>query len=153
MGLSQILLIVLSVIIVGISISVGIVLFQQQNVALHRQMMIVRINELVALGLAHYHTPASLGGGEGSFEGFAPAGWEESNQPSSNSGGVLLSENEANYFIEWYFNDRLKIIASSKIFGEGNYWKNSYNARVEAVFDNQGNVDAKGFVVSGDWKK
>ena len=152
MGLSQILLIVLSVVIVGVSISVGIYMFHQQNVAIHRQMMIARMNEFVGYGLAHYHTPLSLGGGGGSFEGFAPAGWEESNQPSSNSGGVLLSEKEVNYFIEWYFNDRLKIIASSKTFGEGNYWKNTYNARIEAVYDNNGNVDAKGFVVSGDWK-
>lgn len=153
MGISQILLIVLSVIIVGVAISTGIYMLHQQNVSIHRQMMIARMNEIVAMALAHKETPASMGGGDGSYIGFTLAGSKESPQPGSNSpGGFWLEDTEVNYFVEWYFNNRLKIIASSKIFGEGKYWNNTYNARIEAVFDSNGRIDNKGFVITGDWK-
>lgn len=66
-------------------------------------------------------------------------------------GAVKLLEEDANYFIEWYFNDQLKIIASSKLFGEGNYWNNKYNARIVAVFDNNGEMGVNGFQISGNW--
>ena len=62
MGTSQLLLIVLSVIIVGVAISTGIYMMHQQNVSIHRQMMIARMNEIVAMALAHKETPASMGG-------------------------------------------------------------------------------------------
>ena len=153
MGSSQILLIVLSVIIVAVSMSVGIALFNQQNVSLHQKMMITKMNQLVGMALAHRYSPISIGGGGGSFVGFSPAGAVASNQPGNNSdGGVLLEDREVNYFIEWYFNDKLKIIASSKVFGEGNYWPNVYNARIEAIYDKNGILSNKGFIITGDWK-
>ncbi len=152
MGTQQLLIIILSVIIVGIAIAAGFQMQHTQAVNNQRQIMISRINDLVFQALAYRKTPAVQGGGEGSFIGFRPAGAVDSDHVSPNSpGAVKLLEADANYFIEWYFNDRLKIIASSKLFGEGHYWNNTYNARIEAVFNNQGHVDKKGFQISGDW--
>lgn len=152
MGTQQTLLIVLSVIIVGIAIAAGLQIQHVHAVNNHQQIMIARINDFVFQALAYRKTPAIQGGGEGSFIEFTPAGAVESDHVSSNSpGAVKLLEEDANYFIEWYFNDRLKIIASSKLFGEGNYWNNTYNARIVAVFNNNGMVDADGFQISGNW--
>lgn len=152
MGSQQILLIALVIIIIGISVVVGIKMFHQQNVSTHRQGIIQRMNILVSQALAYRRMPKNLAGGGGSFIGFRPENAVDSEHVSGSSpGAVKLSEENVNYFIEWYFLDRLKIIASSKMFGEGNYWPNSYNARIVAVFDNQGNVDHNGFQISGDW--
>jgi hypothetical protein len=152
MGTSQIILLVLSVILVGVSVSTGMATFTKQAKVAHRQAMIDRINELVTGALPYRKTPVSMGGGGQSFVGYTPSGAVESDHVAGNSaGGLKLVEEEVNYFIEWYFNDRLKIIASSKIYGEGNYWNNTYNARITAVFDNNGNIDADGYQLSGDW--
>ncbi|MCF7815203.1 MAG: hypothetical protein K9N40_12060 [Candidatus Cloacimonetes bacterium] len=152
MGNQQFLLIVLSVIIIGIAIAAGLQIQHVQAVSSHRQIMISRMNDLLFQAIAYWKTPAVQGGGGGSFVGFTPAGAVDSDHVASNSpGAVKLLEEDANYFIEWYFNDRLKIIASSKLFGEGNYWNNTYNARIVAVFDKNGNVDANGFQISGNW--
>lgn len=153
MGTQQILLVVLTVIIVGISITAGFQIQRVQSVNNHRQIMIARINDLVFQALVHRRMPANMGGGDGSYVGFIPAGAVKSNHVSGNSpGAVKLLEEDANYFIEWYFNDRLKIIASSKLFGEGNYWNNTYNARIEAVFDKNGKIDVNGFKITGNWQ-
>jgi len=152
MGTQQILLLILSVIIIGIAVAAGLQMQHAQAVNNHRQIMIARINDLVHQALAYRKTPVQQGGGGGSYLGFIPAGAVESNHVGPNSpGGVKLEEEDANYFIEWYFNDRLKIIASSKLFGEGHYWNNTYNARITAVFDKNGVIDQNGFQISGDW--
>lgn len=152
MGTSQILILVLSVILIGVSVATGISMFNKQAKIEHRQAIIDRINELVTGALIYRKTPASMGGGSNSYIGYTPSGAVESDHVAPSSpGGLVLSEEEVNYFIEWYFNDRLKIIASSKVYGEGNYWNNTYNARITAVFDSEGKVDADGYQLSGDW--
>lgn len=152
MGTQQILILVLSVIVIGVSVATGIQMFNKQAKISHRQAIIDRINEMVKDALAYRKTPVSMGGGGNSYIGYTPFGAVESDHVSSSSpGGLKLEEEEVNYFVEWYFNDRLKIIASSKVYGEGNYWNNTYNARITAVFDSEGNIDASGFEMSGDW--
>ena len=152
MGTSQILILVLSVIVIGVSVATGINMFNKQAKINHRQAILDRINDLVKEALVYRKTPVSMGGGGNSFIGYTPPGAVESDHVAPNSpGGLKIEEEEVNYYIEWYFNDRLKIIASSKVYGEGNYWNNTYNARITAVFDSEGNIDVNGFQMSGDW--
>lgn len=152
MGTQQVLLIVLSVIIVGVATAGGIELFNEHAKQAHKQEMIAQINMLMVQGLGYRRTPASMGGGDGSFVGFSPTGAESSSHVSANSPGAVKVElNNVIYYIEWYFNDRLKIIASSKSYGEGNSWPNTYNARITAVYSSAGVLDKNGLEISGDW--
>ena len=63
MGTQQILLIVLSVIIVGIAVSVGITMFNAQATNSNRQAIVGDMNNFAAQSLAFYKTPTSHGGG------------------------------------------------------------------------------------------
>ncbi|MFC1898063.1 hypothetical protein ACFLYJ_00665 [Candidatus Cloacimonadota bacterium] len=63
MGTQQILLIVLSVIIVGIAVAVGITMFNAQASNSNRQAVVGDLNNLAASALAFYKTPATHGGG------------------------------------------------------------------------------------------
>jgi len=62
MGTQQILLIVLSVIIVGIAVAVGITMFNQQSFNSNRNACISDMNMFASQALAWYKTPASHGG-------------------------------------------------------------------------------------------
>jgi len=62
MGTQQILLIVLSVIIVGIAVAVGITMFNQQTLNSARQAIIGDMNNMAATAQAWYKTPVSMGG-------------------------------------------------------------------------------------------
>ncbi len=164
MGLQQILLIVLSVIIVGIAIAVGFAMFQSQAMRSHRQAIVSQINTMMVEALAHQKTPASMGGGGGRLWGYAPAGSVPHNGHigSPANAGVKIETDEVNYFIEWWaegsYPQRVKIIASSKIYGEGNSWSNVKNARIIAFFDAYGaliystNPNMSGFMTTGNWK-
>ncbi|HHE37150.1 MAG TPA: hypothetical protein ENL20_01065 [Candidatus Cloacimonetes bacterium] len=67
MGTQQILLIVLSVIIVGIAVAVGISMFNSQAVNANRQAIVADINNFGAQAMAYFRSPASHGGGAGTF--------------------------------------------------------------------------------------
>ncbi len=67
MGTQQILLIVLSVIIVGIAVAVGITMFNSQASSSNRQAVIGDMNNLAASALSFYKTPSTHGGGSNSF--------------------------------------------------------------------------------------
>jgi len=153
MGTQQVLLIILTVVIVGLSMAAGIIAFQAQAKNSQRQAIITQMSSYVGEALAFRRIPTSLAGGGGSYEGFYPAGAVASSPGSSASDGDAMVEYEdVNYFVEWYVNDRLKIIASSKVYGEGNSWNNTYNARITAVFNNLGKINSNGFEISGDWE-
>lgn len=62
MGTKQILLIVLSIIIVGIAVAVGITMFNTQSVNSNRNACIADMNNFAARALEFYKTPTSLGG-------------------------------------------------------------------------------------------
>jgi len=68
MGTQQILLIVLSVIIVGIAVAVGITMFNTQAQNANRQALVADANNVGAQAIAYYKTPTSHGGGGRAFE-------------------------------------------------------------------------------------
>ncbi len=70
MGQQQLLLIILSVIIVGIAIAVGINMFQTNAVDSNRQALISDVTNLGAKAHRYYRTPSSLAGGSQDFQGF-----------------------------------------------------------------------------------
>lgn len=63
MGTQQILLIVLSVVVVGIAVAVGITMFQNQAVNSARQSIMSDLNNFAAQAMAWYKMPQSMGGG------------------------------------------------------------------------------------------
>ena len=70
MGQQQLLLIILSVIIVGIAIAVGINMFQTNAVDSNRQAIVSDVMNLGAKAHRFYRTPTSLAGGGQDFQGF-----------------------------------------------------------------------------------
>jgi len=64
MGTQQILLLVLSVIVVGATLAVGITMFNQQSVNSNRSAIIADLNHIGANSLTFYRAPRSMGGGE-----------------------------------------------------------------------------------------
>lgn len=73
MGQQQILLIVLSVILVGIAVSVGITMFRAQAEQNHYDMIASDLSNLAMQALQYYLRPTILGGGSNSF-------WVDENQ-------------------------------------------------------------------------
>ena len=70
MGQQQLLLIILSVIIVGIAIAVGINMFQTNAVDSNRQALISDVTNLGAKAHRYFRTPTTLAGGGQDFQGF-----------------------------------------------------------------------------------
>jgi hypothetical protein len=70
MGTQQILLIVLSVIIVGVAVAVGITMFATQATNSNRQALVGELQNFGAAAMQYYKTPASQGGGGGASPGF-----------------------------------------------------------------------------------
>lgn len=62
MGTQQILLIVLSVIIVGIAIAVGIAMFASQAETANRQALMIDLTSFGASSMAFWRMPTSMGG-------------------------------------------------------------------------------------------
>jgi hypothetical protein len=69
MGQTQILFIVLSVIIVGIAVAVGITQFNQSAVDSNRNALLLDCQSIIAAAQQWYRKPVDLGGGGGSFDG------------------------------------------------------------------------------------
>ncbi|MBI5463572.1 MAG: hypothetical protein HY966_01300 [Ignavibacteriales bacterium] len=73
MGQQQLLILVLVAIIVGIAIYGATHLMEAYNQSSERDVIIHRLNYLVAEAKKYAEKPTSLGGGAGSFRGFVPA--------------------------------------------------------------------------------
>lgn len=67
MGQQQLLLIVLSVIIVGIAVVVGINMFNEQSASANQDAMTLDLVNLGSRAQQHYRRPTAMGGGGGSF--------------------------------------------------------------------------------------
>ena len=67
MGTQQILMIVLSVIVVGAAVAVGITMFNTQSQNSQRQAIVGDLQNYAAHALSYYKTPASMGGGGYSY--------------------------------------------------------------------------------------
>lgn len=70
MGQQQLLLIVLSVIIVGVAVSVGVTQFQSSAMDSNRQAVIADLVNYASKAQRFFRTPQQLGGGEQDFNGF-----------------------------------------------------------------------------------
>ena len=80
MGQTQILFIVLSVIIVGIAVAVGITQFGSNATQANRNAVLLDLNDIAMKAQTWYRTPTSMGGGGGTFSGitFASIGLTDS---------------------------------------------------------------------------
>lgn len=74
MGQQQLLLIVLGVILVGIAAYGGLRLTQSYNESHERDLILQQMTVLLGEAKKYALRPKSLGGGEGSFQGFVPMG-------------------------------------------------------------------------------
>jgi hypothetical protein len=83
LGQQQLLLIVLGVIIVGIAVVLGILLFQQNAVDQKRDLVINEILHISEIAQQYYRKPSSLGGGNNSF-----TGWDIPEQFKSGANGT-----------------------------------------------------------------
>ena len=151
MGLQQILMIVLSVILVGSSIALGIYMFNQQAMKAHQNEMISAINMYVGEALAYKKTPTMLGGGGGSFHGFKPAGGSTDNHKlgwfskAEGNSAVVAETNKINFWFEFWPDNashkrRLVIVASSKVYGNGDPADGPGKALIRMEFDANGNI-------------
>jgi len=69
MGQTQLLLVILGVLLVGIAIFVGIGMFQHNAVDDVRNAVMTDLNNYAARALAYYGKPTTQGGGDKSFDG------------------------------------------------------------------------------------
>ncbi|MDD2332710.1 MAG: hypothetical protein PHI68_08690, partial [Candidatus Cloacimonetes bacterium] len=73
MGLQQILMVVLGVIIVGVAISLGVVMFSGQAYRSNRTALISEINDFATLAFQYWKLPASMGGAGQNPDNIDPA--------------------------------------------------------------------------------
>jgi hypothetical protein len=128
MGSNQFLLIALCLIVMGVSIRVGVNLFQANNIEQNRSSLINDIQTITANALQYRMKTANLGGGKGSYVGYAI--------PKK-----LLSNSVGTYIISITAN-KITITATS---GSG-------NGTVAAAFDQNGKFVAKSLVYTGNFK-
>ncbi len=96
MGQQQLLLIILGVIIVGVAIAVGISMFSSQSVKSNQDAILSDLANLAADGYQFKIRPTSMGGGNGTYAGYAVGtSWGASNPNATYSitaqTAVLLS--------------------------------------------------------------
>lgn len=70
MGNQQILLLVLSVILIGVAITIGIIMFQSYTEQNHTDRIVMDLINIGSFAYSYRVKPHSMGGGEGSYEGF-----------------------------------------------------------------------------------
>lgn len=87
MGQQQLLLIVLGVIIIGIAVVLGIVIFRQSAIDQKRDQVINEGLTVANNAVQYYNKPKSLGGGGYSFEG-----WEIPRQLINSPSGTFTFE-------------------------------------------------------------
>ncbi len=70
MGQSQLLIIAISVLIIGIAILAGAGFFQSDDIELNKKAMINDVNHIAMAARRYYTRPYALGGGNYSYNGF-----------------------------------------------------------------------------------
>jgi hypothetical protein len=105
MGQQQILLIVLSVIIVGIAVSVGITMFRDQALQSNRDAIIGDITTMSARAQQFRIKPTNMGGGGNTYTGMALA----------NLGSAAFTNNDnASYALTVDNADQITIVGTGK---------------------------------------
>ena len=94
MGQNQLLMIVLSVIVVGVSVAVGIGQFQENAMTSNRDAIAADCQRIISSSQTWLRKPASLGGGANAFTGLTldKVGIDANNQ----NGGFALTVDNAN---------------------------------------------------------
>ena len=69
MGQTQLLLVILGLLLIGVAIFVGVEMFTQRSVDDVRNAVMTDLNNYAARALAYYAKPATQGGGEKTFTG------------------------------------------------------------------------------------
>ncbi len=93
MGQTQILMIVLAVIIIGISVTAGITMFNKSAVTANRDAVVGDCQSLISAAQQYYKKPAEMGGGSRAFTGLT---LDKLNWPGSNvNGSYTLTVNNA----------------------------------------------------------
>jgi hypothetical protein len=95
MGQTQILLIVLSVIIVGVAVAVGIDQFAENALTSNRDAVAADCQRIISQSMQYYRKPTSLGGGGNAFTGltFSKIGVDTLNQNGSYTLSVTDADN------------------------------------------------------------
>ena len=83
MGQQQLLLIILGVVIVGIAIAVGLSMFSSQSVGANRDAIVGDLIDLAAGAYQFRIRPWTMGGGGGTYVGYAIPGTVQSNENGS----------------------------------------------------------------------
>ena len=89
MGQQQLMIVVLSMIVVGIAVAVGISLFRETAVSSARDALITDLNTLGARAQAYYRRPKLLGGGGSSFDAVTITDLTQS--PENDNGRYFIS--------------------------------------------------------------
>lgn len=97
MGQTQILLIVLSVILVGVSVAVGIDQFSENALTSNRDAVASDCQRIISQSMQWYRKPSSLGGGGKDFTASGGLTFSKIGADSTNeNGGYSLSVTDAN---------------------------------------------------------
>ncbi len=123
MGQQQILLIVLSVILVGVSISVGLVMFKSHALTANQDALTLDILAIANLAYQYRLRPSLLQGGNGSYIGF--------DEQFRNNYSEFQSNKNGTYEVEVIDKNHIRIIASSSLY-EGSI-EGVYNQNVQLV--------------------
>lgn len=99
MGVQQLTLLVLTVIVIGISVSVGIYIFNQTLIRHNRIAIIDDLNIFAGVANTYYKTPIDMGGGARTWDVDAMGPWfglnynETTNSISNDNGAFVFSSN------------------------------------------------------------
>jgi hypothetical protein len=97
MGYQEFLMLILAVLIIGVAVSVGLDMFNQNSRNINRQAIISEMNIYASVANAFYKTPASLGGGGRTWDVDRLGYWlgfnydPITNTTSSNNGSYTFS--------------------------------------------------------------
>jgi hypothetical protein len=128
MGSNQLLLIALCFIVMGVAIRVGVNLFDANNIEQNRNSLINDIQAITTNALVYRTKTVNLGGGKGSYVGYAVP-----KKLSSNNDGTFIVSITAN---------QITVTATS---GSG-------NGTIAATFDQNGKYAAKSLKYTGNFK-
>ena len=90
MGQQQLLLIILSVVVLGIAVAVGITMFSDSSINANRDALVNDLAALASRAHQYYRRPSYLGGGGNSFAGLTAdaAGLSKLTNRSTNENGT-----------------------------------------------------------------
>lgn len=97
MGQQQLLLVILSMIIIGIAVAVGVSLFRDSAINSARDAVVTDLNALAGRAQAYYRRPTIIGGGGSSFAGITIGDLTES--PRNANGRYLIFSNSASQVV------------------------------------------------------